>query len=245
MANAFVNGLKRSYGEDSIKSLQVKGRDDQKTQIFKSSFNLNPSNEYKNVKTLVICIKPHQRNMIREIMNDFPACKTIISFMAGISTQVMYEICGNNVHICRVMANLSIGVRPSTIAAYNFDALNLDCKEVLKALGSCLLIDDEDKMHAITVLLGSLPAFLLEFTDQIQSWGNQYLDPTIASSLVKESSIAACEMVRSDVSIQKTILDIASKGGVTEAGLNVMRSDEQMNLLQSFLNTALERSREL
>ncbi|HZU63815.1 MAG TPA: pyrroline-5-carboxylate reductase [Novosphingobium sp.] len=150
----------------------------------------------------------------------------------------------------RVMPNLAaaIGKSPMGLAASGLDAAARDgVQSLLAPLGTPEWVGEE-LFHAVTALAGSGPAFVYRFIDALAQGGVAVgLDPAQAQRLALATVEGASALAgASPFSPAELARRVASPGGTTQAGLDVMDAGSAMlQLGEATLRAARDRSVEM
>ena len=118
---------------------------------------------------------------------------------------------------------------------------------LMRAFGKAIWVD-EDKMDAVTAISGSGPAYVFLFLDALTKAGiNAGLAPEIAETLALETVHGSIHLASaSDETFAKLRQNVTSKGGTTEAALEVlMRENIFEQLVDEAVKTAVARAGEL
>jgi len=258
MGSAIGGRLKARY------QVFVFDKDKNKTQ------NLAGIKLAKNIKDLVtrvdvviLAVKPQDFDSVLSEIKDYAQDKLIISIAAGITTAYIQKLLGD-VRAVRVMPNMPvrIGKGMSCLCKGKFatrDDLGF-VRQLFDNLGETLVID-EGMMDAATAISGSGPGFWCEFIenkpeDEWESYSQNELIPLFTSaaesigfSKKKAGLLAKATVMGSLVTVQssgekplKFKWSIASKGGTTEAALEVLHRG---GTLVEAVKAALRRAKEL
>lgn len=216
------------------------------------------------VDTIILAVKPQDFPELLEGMKDYIKDKLIISIAAGISTTFMEnKLCASR--IIRTMPNLPARVGRGMISLYKGKSAtdsDLDFTEAMfEALGETLILNHEEMIDAATAVSGSGPGFLFDAVENkpleeikkyaqgifiralAQSAQQVGFTPEQAIKLAKvttEGSIAFLEQTNLSPLQAKEL--VASKGGTTEAGLDVLH---KTGSLEEAVQAALKRAQEL
>jgi len=102
-------------------------------------------------------------------------------------------------------------------------------------------VSNETDIDTATAIVGSGPAFILKLCQAMNAEAEcQRVATHLASQFAMASLKAAASM--EDFS---TITQITSKGGTTEAGLNIMKRYNFDNIIKSTVRTCIAKSHEL
>lgn len=164
--------------------------------------------------------------------------KKLVSMAAktSIDTLVSYF---NVDDIVRIMPNLNVAINQGTCAITH---LNADTSfvswvvEAMNLLGTSYVIK-ESQMSGYIALAGSSPALIYRFIDALaQAAIAEGFDKGEALDIVAQTMIGSASYLKqSPLSPSELIAKVASKGGTTQAGLDVMT---EMNFDDVILQTA-------
>jgi pyrroline-5-carboxylate reductase len=116
----------------------------------------------------------------------------------------------------------------------------------MEALGQIEWFDDEGLFQIVTALGGSTPAFLYRFIDALAAAGAaEGLAPEQARRIALATIAGAAELAAtSGKNIEAMVRDVASPGGTTWAGLDVL--DARLpELIRETLAASVRRGREM
>jgi pyrroline-5-carboxylate reductase len=197
------------------------------------------------VDTFVLAVKPQDLDKVLKDLKKYSAGKLIISIAAGISTKHIETILPN-ARVVRVMPNIAarIGESVTCLCKGSFaldDDLDL-VHEIFSYLGVARIID-ENMMNAATAISGSGPGYIFYFIE------NSDMEPENISEHarhdmmrrlekaaeavgfnIEDAAFLAANTVNASINLLKATrltpkelkTQVASKGGTTEAGLEVL-----------------------
>jgi pyrroline-5-carboxylate reductase len=200
---------------------------------------------------LILAVKPQDFSALAP--NLFPFLKPdqlILSIMAGISLQSLYEALGVP-KLIRAMPNLPSRVGKG-MTVYSCSTA-LDRKELfiinnlLNTTGKALYVEEEGLIDAATALSGSGPAYVYYLMDALVKAGMEMgFSEAEAALLVRQTFLGALDLqTQQQVSAAELIAQVASKGGTTEAALKVFESTQLPQSLKEGVWAAYRRSKEL
>ena len=198
-----------------------------------------------------VCVKPQNIvEVLEELKNYDLNNKIIVSPVAGKSISFFEKYLGNTT-IVRIMPNLAMAYGKSVTAfcANNENnELVKKVKEDLSKLGKVAEIN-ENKFDLFTAIFGSGPAFLLEI---FKIFKNKSIELGIEESLANDMLLQLVDGTATyfknnnkEKSIDELVQNIASRGGVTEAGLNSFKENNIEKLLKGVLESAENKSKEM
>jgi pyrroline-5-carboxylate reductase len=149
------------------------------------------------------------------------------------------------------MPNTPASIRKGVTALFASDADQGQrdrAEALMAALGSVEWLDREDLFDAVTALSGSGPAFVFRFADALAAAGAAVgLDPAQAERLARATLAGAAALLDASDESAGVLADrVASPGGTTRAGLDVLDDREALReLLVRTLEAAKKRGAEL
>ena len=199
---------------------------------------------------IILATKPkdilHAMERVRPFISPDTA---VLSVLAGIPIDTIEEGIGNR-PIARVMPNTSatIGMSASGIA---FNALVKDYQKVwylqlLEAIGIVIEVE-EDKLHAVTALSGSGPAYLYYLLEAWEAVGAEFgLTKEIVRELMVQTIAGSAAMLQTGNEEPNVLRrKVTSPGGTTEAGIHALESNRFNEAIYACIKSAEARSREL
>ncbi|GAA0285144.1 pyrroline-5-carboxylate reductase [Alteraurantiacibacter aestuarii] len=174
----------------------------------------------------------------------------ILSLLAGVELDVLAQHFPTARAHVRVMPNLavSLGKAPVALAQAGLDEAGRDGVIALMApLGTPEWIG-EDKFDLVTALAGSGPAFVYRFIDALGGAATRLgLPEDQARRLAIAMVEGAASLAAASPHDPGKLADmVASKGGVTRAGLDVLDDDEALSrLITECLRAARDRSAQM
>ncbi len=203
----------------------------------------------READVVFVACKPQQLAAATEVLASGPSNPLYISILAGVTTQRLVNTLGSE-RVVRAMPNtpcligqgvLGVAVNPA------LDPKDQDLAERLLAHVGTVVRVPEEWMDAVTGISGSGPAYVFQFIEaMIRSGLNAGLEPSIARLLVIETFLGAAELLRATGADPNELRQqVTSPGGTTMAGLAVLDEHGLDQIIQSAVEAAIERSREL
>lgn len=216
----------------------------------------------KKSRVIILAIKPQDFDLLLTEIKAFVQGKLIISIAAGISTKYLKSQLQEGVSIVRVMPNMpaqigqgiSVLFKDRSLPVADFDI----AWRLLSCLGSVLSVQDEQLMNAATAVSGSGPAFfcyyikqkndaekkrdefIKELTEAAVHLGFDKQEAKVLSEKTVSGIIAM--LTEKNLSCEDIIKMVTSKGGTTQAGLEVLRRGGSID---EAVKSALKRADEL
>jgi pyrroline-5-carboxylate reductase len=200
---------------------------------------------------MLLGVKPQMLNDVAPQLTALAGGQTVVlSILAGAELASLSARFPGARGIVRVMPNLAaaLGESPMGVAAQGLsEEETAGITAFLTHLGTPEWVG-EDLFHAVTALAGSGPAFVYRIIDALATGGVALgLDPEQALRLARSMVQGAADLaMASPYDPGELARRVASPGGTTQAGLDVLDQDgAALALMQATLNAAEKRSREM
>lgn len=200
------------------------------------------------VDVVLLGFKPQQLPASASAIVPFVGQNTLVlSVLAGVDLATLKAAFPAAGAVVRVMPNLSAALGKSPIALCG-DATGAfrDTTDALMApLGQSEWLDDEAIMDLMTALAGSGPAFVYRFIDALATGATALGLPRaqadrLALAMVEGAAALAAASPHAPAELARRV---ASPGGTTQAGLDVLDADGRINALaEDTLRAARDRS---
>lgn len=185
---------------------------------------------------IMLGFKPQQLSASAPDLQSFTQGKTVFSLLAGVELSMLTEAFPDAAAHVRVMPNLAvrIGKSPVILAGKGLDQAARDTAHGLfDDLGTAVWLDDESKFNLVTALAGSGPGFVYRFIDALSGAAQELgLEPKMADALALSMVEGASQLAAgSDAPPAQLAERVASKGGMTREGMNVLDADGALKSL--------------
>ena len=251
MATSIIKGAIKSKAVLSDEILVSDINDTSLMNIEKLNITTTKDNVYlaNNSEFVLFAIKPQVLNTVLEEIKDC-SCEKFVSIMAGVKKEKIKSII-NNSQVVRCMPNTPCSIGKGVVGVDISDIINEQDKLFIMSLLNsfakvvCL---DEDKMHAVTGVSGSAPAYFYLFAKGlIQAGVKNGLTEEQAKIFVVNTMIGAGEMVNSnpDKTLDELINAVCSKGGTTIEAVKVYNENNLEDISLKAVNACVKRSKEL
>lgn len=194
---------------------------------------------------LVLAIKPQQLDSLPKLK-----AKLLISILAGVEEATLaarFEV----ETVVRAMPNLPVDIAKGVVALHT-DSGDADARGVAHALmaplGLVEWIESENLFDVVTALSGSGPGFVYRIIEALADAGTALGLPADQAQRFAIATVegSAALADKSDASPATLADRVASPGGTTRAGLNVLDHDNALKrLIHDTLDAAARRSAEL
>lgn len=202
---------------------------------------------------VVLGFKPQQLGQVAKEIGPFlDHHPRILSILAGVPVAQLERCFPDATAIVRCMPNLPVRTGQGVSLFYPGTGIDEkrreDISTTFRLLGLVEWLDDEALFDAATALSGCGPAFVYRFIDALAAAGASLgLDPEMAARMARATVAGAgASAVQSGVSPAEMADAVASKGGMTRQGLDVLDEDGALNaLVDHTLRAARDRGAEL
>ena len=210
---------------------------------------LGDLNVIETALVIILAIKPQDMELL---LKQIPVSKNqlFVSIAAGLTTKFFEKHLGNKVRVVRAMPNMPalIGEGITGICKGSFASttdINL-AEKILQAIGQTVIVK-ESMIDAVTAVSGSGPAYVFLFVEQ---WINAAVklgfDQKQAKQLVYKTLIGSAHLLeKSQFEAAELRVKVTSKGGTTQAALDVFAKRKFEQLMKEALSAAKKRAKEL
>lgn len=250
MASAIAQGLYKTglyslYVSDIYSPAVLRWQTDYAAHVLNVTEDLN-------IDVLILAVKPQQFNeAVQSLSNKLSAHTLIMSVMAGISIDYIQSMFNGHSIIIRTMPNTPACIAQGMTALYASDRCHNFHKQlaekIMRSVGDTLYVDTESQLDAVTALSGSGPAYLFYIAQAMVDTGIQLgLSPAIAKQLVlKTLQGSATLAIDTNQDLTSLRQQVTSKGGTTEAAMNILHTQYVAQALNAAILAANTRAKEL
>ena len=203
-----------------------------------------------NADVIVLAVKPQIMQRVCEgLAGHLPEKRPlIVSVAAGFSESGMTRGLGGGLPVVRCMPNTPALVQAGMTGLYaNAKVTDEQCdlaESMLRTVSMTLWFEDEEKLHAVTAVSGSGPAYFFLMMEAMQaSAENLGLDTGDARLLVLQTALGAAKLaLESPDSPAELRRKVTSKGGTTEAAIAQFQGAGMEAIVDKALHAAAQRS---
>ncbi|MED5368694.1 MAG: pyrroline-5-carboxylate reductase [Pseudomonadota bacterium] len=215
--------------------------------------DLNPSTVTINEsQTVILAVKPQN---YREVLDEHHANihpeAMVISILAGISIEALQNVLPKR-SIVRAMPNTPATVGQGLTALCAADDISDANKNVatslMQAVGEIVWVENESMMDSVTAVSGSGPAYLFHFVEALTAAAIDIgFEPEMAETFARNTIIGSAALLESSAENATQLRrNVTSKGGTTQAALDVLMADAGLqSILLEAVKAAKKRSEEL
>ena len=243
MAKALIKGLQKNS------SYTISGHDRNEVNLAWLEHESIAQQSLENICTesdiVVICVRPKDMYDLCVSMNNIIRDDIkIVSVAAGVTLENLKTALPGR-RIYRAMPN--IGAKDNLGITSIFSSEQDDeILEIFNFLGKAFRVDNEEKINLHTSLIGSGPAFYFEIINEFENRLDELLPNSVSKRditlLFLTSLISA---IKNGENLEDLIASIKSKGGTTEAGLNLLYNENFIKIFSDAIDTAKNRATEL
>jgi len=245
--------------KNSERRVYINEKNYKKTQVLKDFNGI----KFNNSDIVLLAVKPNQIKSVCEEINSLILGKKdipiIISIAAGVTTTAIKNFIINNltnlqndIDIFRAMPNLCARDGEAITGLYgkskqiNKSNLTTIISKIFKSIGEILWVKKESDLDIVTAISGSGPAYIFYFIDtMIKSAVELGLDKKNAKKLVIQTVIGSGKTGISIDNFAEQISKVASKGGTTEAAINLLNKKNLDVIFTQAIKAAYSKSKEI
>lgn len=185
---------------------------------------------------VLLGFKPQQLAALAPGIQGVTAGKTVYSLLAGVDLASLAEAFPAGAAYVRVMPNLAarLNKSPVILAEQGLSAnMRHETQALFAKLGTAVWLEDETQFNLVTALAGSGPGFVYRFIDAL---GEAGIELGLTSEMAQSLALATVEgasalAAMSEFSPDELADRVASPGGMTREGLNVLDKDKALIIL--------------
>lgn len=210
------------------------------------------SEAVKLSKIVFICVKPQDvGTVLEEIKDALNQNNIIISLVAAVPIQMLrllMDNCGDiyNVHPSSLIITGSPGIS-YIVCEKNSNNPNLEhVKFIFEAFGGSLVVP-ERMLNKYAVFAGCSPAFFALFANKWKSLAEvNGIDSGHANEIIANIFRGIAHgLTHRNMTLDEIINDIATPGGITESGLEILNSEALESLYSEVVNRCLRKFQEI
>lgn len=255
MAEAIIAGLINKHVITAQQIYVTNKENEERLDELKTVYNITGSTDKKatiqRADVIVIATKPYDViDALNEVKDYIEEDQLVISVVAGISTTLIEDTLDKNAPVIRTMPNTSaaIGYSATAITKGKFatDEHLFLTEQLFEAIGTVSIVEEE-KMHIVTALSGSGPAYVYYLVEAMEAVAKEEgLDENIAKELITQTIIGAGNMLKETNEQASTLREnVTSPNGTTAAGLETLRTYQFKEAVENCVKSAKNRSIEL
>jgi pyrroline-5-carboxylate reductase len=197
-----------------------------------------PDDAMKGADTLVLAVKPQDMRQALASLGSEVRSALVISVAAGITLDTLSRWLGGHRRIVRCMPNTPGLIGAGITGLYASSEVNQEerskAEAILRAVGEVVWLAEERLIDPVTAVSASGPAYVFWFIEQLAAAAVKLGIPRDdALKLAKQTVLGAARLALESSDSPETLRrNVTSKGGTTEAALDVF---EQEKLAERFM----------
>lgn len=197
-------------------------------------------------EVMVLATKPQD---LRSALSRFTGLENtlVISIAAGVRTDALSRWLGGHRRVVRCMPNTPALIGEGIAALYALPEVTAQERQkaeaILRAVGEVVWVHEERLLDPVTALSGSGPAYVFWFIEQLAASGIRLGIPEdVSMKLALQTVLGAAKLAaQSDRSAAELRQQVTSKGGTTEAALEVFAQEKLAERIAKALEAASRR----
>ncbi len=254
MAYSIISGLiNNSYDKNFIKIsdantvLLSQRKTEFDVEIFENNIAL-----VQACDTILIAVKPQVLpEVCREVGSHLGHNPLIISVVAGAKTTDINHWLGQDCAIVRTMPNTPALFNQAITGAFANKQVDMKQKShsdtILKTIGKCVWVADENLIDVVTAVSGSGPAYFFLLIESMTKAGVAMgLEQSIAEQLSIQTALGSAVMVsQSSDSPELLRIKVSSPNGTTQAAIESFQSQNFEAIVNQAMQCAFERAKKI
>lgn len=211
----------------------------------------NPADCVPKADLIVLAVKPQDIAPLFAAMRPFmTAEQVVLSIMAGVSIETISKHLGIE-KVVRAMPNLPAQIGMGMTAYTSSDAVTrielVMVQNLLNTTGKTVYVEQQNAIDSATAISGSGPAYVWLFMDAMMQAARKLgFNESESELLVAQTFRGAIDLYnKSDSSCTEWIQRVCSKGGTTEAALQVYQNNALYQDIIDGADAAFKRAVEL
>ena len=206
-----------------------------------------------SAQVVVLAVKPQAVRLVCEqISARYGSVRPlIVSIAAGTLSRDIATWLGGGFPVVRCMPNLPVLVRCGTTGLFAgpevTETQRGQAERILAGVGFTLWLEQEDLLDAVTAVSGSGPAYFFYLIEAIQEAGQALgLNADQARQLTVHTALGAAKLVeQGDQDPHALRRAVTSKGGTTEAALEILEQQGMKKIFAAAVRRAAQRAEQL
>jgi len=252
MSQALIAGFIRSkqLKAASIWAFSPSKETQKKLKALKINVAKSSEDLFKETSVIFLGVKPQVLPGVLFEVKPFVKNHLLVSIAAGFPIKKIENALSAKTKIIRVMPNTPtlVGAGAAAICKNKMVSINefKAIKVLFDAVGVCITVP-ETKIHAVTALSGSGPAFVFRFIQELVTGGSKLgLSAQEALILALQTVYGSAKLAKnSGTDLETLIAQVSSPHGTTVAGRKKLEDGRLSKVIFDTLSAAKARSQEL
>ena len=220
-----------------------------KIKIFKSFSKIK---NYYNFDFIVLSIRPFDlNNVLDELSNlNYHDDVSLVSVVAGKKINIFRRKLKRINNIFRVMPNMPASIGQSMNCIVSYKNANTKNKNYVQKLfsysGETIFLKNENQIDMATAVSGSGPGFIYNIVDAMEKAAMKLgFKKDMAKILVTQTFKGSINLLlKNNISAEKLVKTVATKGGTTEAGLKIMNDNKIHKVFIELLRASYKKAKQ-
>lgn len=212
--------------------------------------------EFFDCDVIVLAVKPQQMREalapVATLLSQNPLRPPLIlSIAAGLHLDDITRWLGGYRQLVRAMPNTPALIGQGMTGLYAGGHIKAEprsiIEQIVRAVGEFVWVEDETQIDAVTAISGSGPAYVFYFIEALQAAGQKLgLTPEVARALALQTVQGAAQLaINSEEGVATLRERVTSKGGTTQAALDVLQSQGFFNVIETATQAANTRAQQM
>lgn len=252
MANALVGGLRaKGAAAADLSVIEVSPAARERIAVHGVPVSTAPDATTGGAEVLVLAVKPQDMKRALAVVAGSAHGKLVVSIAAGIRVAALSRWLGGHGRIVRCMPNTPALVGAGMTGLYAEEQVGAEdrrrAEEILRAVGEVVWVADERLLDPVTALSASGPAYVFWFIEQLAAFGEKAgIAREDAHKLALHTVLGAAQLAAGSGEPPAVLRkNVTSKGGTTEAALNVFEKERLAERFRKALEAASRRGAEM
>jgi pyrroline-5-carboxylate reductase len=210
-----------------------------------------PDAAMQRADVLVLAVKPQDMKRALASVSVFSKQKLVVSVAAGIGLKALSRWLGGHRKIVRCMPNTPALIGAGITGLFASPDVSAEEKKqaetLLMAVGEVVWMPEERLLDPVTAVSASGPAYVFWFIEQLAASAEQLGIPKDAAlKLAKQTVLGAAQLAAQSAESPAALrTNVTSKGGTTEAALNVFDEEKLAERFHRAVAAASKRGEEM
>jgi pyrroline-5-carboxylate reductase len=253
MAGALIGGLvARGYAAHDISVIEVSPAAREKlAEQHGVRASSAPDRATSEAQALVLAVKPQDMKAALASLGGAVRGKLVVSIAAGLRIDALSRWLDGHRRIVRCMPNTPALVGAGVTALFAPPEVTAQerssAEAILRAVGEVVWVDEERLLDPVTAVSASGPAYVFWFIEQLAASGESLgLSKEVARKLALHTVLGAAKLAAASSEPPQVLRkNVTSKGGTTEAALEVFEEERMAERFRRALEAASRRGAQL
>jgi pyrroline-5-carboxylate reductase len=248
MAQAIISGLRAN---DDFKILVANNGNEERLRYVRDKYGVETTLSWVEVAAkmdiIVLAMPPEAHESLFENLSGLVDKQLILTVAAGIDPSYMEARLPEGTPVAGLMPNTAAKLGKSMTLFATGKHVTQEHLELietlLKGIGDFEKVTQQ-QVHELTAITGSAPAFIYLVAEALEQMALETgVTPVQARKLVAEMIAGSAEMLKTKIGTQDLIDEVATPGGSTAAGLEVLEAGQVNQLFRQAIEACREKAK--